>query len=143
MRKHTKCLRGFLAYFPPLFYKERKMFKLETADLYSLYLCFLNVGIAGFILTCSHYREDPKGLTRKPEVSCGPAAPPISSLEEEDLKVVQMCSATPEQDTSLMSACTSAAEAQVMTGLDSAAQSQNAPPIVAGWRMNAAPCRWG
>lgn len=32
--------------------------------------------------------------------------------------MVQMCSVIPEQDTSLMSVCTSAAEAQVMTGLD-------------------------
>lgn len=83
------------------------------------------------------------GWSGAPEVSCDSTAPPVSSLEEEDLKVVQMCSVAPEQDTSLMSACTSAAEAQVITGLDSAAQSQNAPTTVAGWRRDAAPCRWG
>ena len=46
-------------------------------------------------------------------MSCGSAALPVSSLEEKDLGVVQMCSVIPEQHTSLMSACTSA-EGQVM-----------------------------
>lgn len=46
-------------------------------------------------------------------MSCGSAAPPVLSLKEEDLGVVQMCSVVPEQDTSLMFACTSA-EGQVM-----------------------------
>lgn len=82
-------------------------------------------------------------MVRSTEVSCGSAALPVLTLEEEDLGVVQMCSVVPEQDISLMSACTSAAEAQVMTELDSAAQSQNAPFAVVDWRMDAAPCRWG
>lgn len=64
-------------------------------------------------------------------MSCGSAAPPVLSLKEEDLGVVQMCCVVPEQDTSLMSACTSA-EGQVMTGLDLGVQRQNVSPSVAG-----------
>lgn len=133
--------RGFLAYIPSLFCKEKKKSNQVTTDLCSLCFHFLKVGAAGFILSCSHYREDPKGLTRKllmarqdgqehqrwavvrfSSNTCSKLWGREYSLNSLRIcGVAQIYSVVPEQCIILTSACTSAGGAQVMTGLDSAA----------------------